>query len=62
MNNPDSNDTDPNNKQSTFSLKLSSTVFIDFPPYFIIVNWMMIVLTIMIKNIGLLKKFSNTLT
>ena len=61
MNNPDTNDTAPIDKQRIFSLKLSLAVFIDFPPYSIMINWMRIVLAMMIKNIGLLKKFLNML-
>lgn len=57
MNNPLINEVDPSNKHSKFSENESSTVFIDFPPYFTIVNWMRIVPTKMIKKRGLLKKF-----
>ena len=60
MNNPEIKELDPNTKQSKFSLKVNSTVFIDLPPYLTIVSWMMMVLMTMIKNIGLLKKFSKT--
>ena len=60
-NKPAINEKVPKIMQSKFSLKLSSTVFIDFPPYLTMVNWMMIVATKMIKNNGLFKKFSKTL-
>ena len=36
--NPANNDDEPIIKHKRFSWKLSSTVFIDFPPYLIIVN------------------------
>lgn len=38
INKPYTNDDDPKTTQSTFSWKLNSTVFIDFPPYFTMVN------------------------
>lgn len=47
-------------RHNKFSLKLNSTVLSDFPPYLTIVNWMTIVATKIIKNNGLLKKFSKT--
>jgi hypothetical protein len=62
INSPPIKDKLPNNMQSKFYLKLSSTVFIDFPPYFIIVNWMKIVLSKITKKSGLLRKFSKTFT
>lgn len=57
MNNPLKMELDPNNRHNIFSENESSTVFIDFPPYFTIVSWIMIVPTIIIKKSGLLKKF-----
>ncbi len=62
VNRPYTNDDEPNTKHNKFSLKVSSTVFIDFPPYLTIVNWMIIVAIKITKNNGLLKKCSNTLT
>lgn len=53
---------EPRIKHSKFSLKLSSTVLRDLPPYLTMVSWMIIVETTMIKNNLLLKKFSKTLT
>ena len=61
VNKPYTKDDEPNTKHNKFSLKVNSTVFIDFPPYLIIVNWMMIVAIRITKNNGLLKKCSNTL-
>jgi len=52
---------EPRIRQSRFSLKLSSTVWRDFPPYLTMVSWMMMVDTKMIRNNLLLKKFSKTL-
>ena len=60
MANPDHSERVPRMMQNKFSAKESSTVFMDFPPYFTMVSWMTIVPTTMIKNMGLLKKFSNT--
>lgn len=59
---PANNENVPKIMQNKFSAKASSTVFRDLPPYFTMVNWMMMVPTRMIKNMGLLKKFSNTFT
>lgn len=59
---PESNENVPKIRHNKFYLKLSSTVFKDFPPYLTIVNWITIVPTMMIKKSGLFKKFSNTLT
>lgn len=38
INNPDTKDDEPNTKHKRFSWNVNSTVFIDFPPYLIIVN------------------------
>lgn len=57
---PCSKENVPKIMHNKFSLKLNSTVLRDFPPYLTIVSWMTIVLTIMIKKRGLLKKFSKT--
>lgn len=57
INNPAIKENVPKIMQSKFYLKLSSTVLSDFPPYFTIVNCMMIVLTKINKNKGLFKKF-----
>ena len=51
----------PNMMQRRFSLKLSSTVLRDFPPYLTMVNWITMVLTRMMRKSGLFKKFSKTL-
>lgn len=61
INSPDKRVEDPNKIHKRFSWKDNSTVFIDYPPYFTIVNWMIIVAMIMIKKRGLLKKCSKTL-
>ena len=58
---PESIELDPNIRQRRFSLKLSSTVLRDFPPYLTMVSWMMMVETTMIKKSLLLKKFSKML-
>ena len=58
---PDNIELDPNKRHKRFSLKLSSTVLRDFPPYLTMVNWMIMVLTRMIKKSLLLKKSSKTL-
>ncbi len=60
ISNPDHKDKDPKIRHKQFYLKLSYTVFSDLPPYFTIYSWMIIVPTNIIKNNGLLKKFSNT--
>lgn len=59
---PDNKEKVPKIIQNKFSAKLNSTVLSDFPPYLTMVNCIIIVPTMIIKNIGLLKKFSNTLT
>lgn len=57
----DNNEVDPKSKHSRFYLKLSSTVFSDYPPYLTMVSWMMMVHTTITKNSLLLKKLSKTL-
>lgn len=61
MNKPDNKDDEPNTKHNKFSWKVSSTVFIDFPPYLIIVNWIRTVAIKITRKRGLLKKCSKTL-
>lgn len=61
INNPEMIEDEPNKRQKRFSLKESSTVFIDLPPYLTIVNWMMMVAMRITKKRGLLKKCSKTL-
>ena len=58
---PESKELDPRSKQRRFSLKLSSTVLRDLPPYLTMVSWMMIVQTKITKKSLLLKKLSKTL-
>jgi hypothetical protein len=52
---------DPRRRQRRFSLKLSSTVWRDFPPYLTMVSWMMMVATTITRKSLLLKKCSKTL-
>jgi hypothetical protein len=52
---------EPRSRQSRFSLKLSYTVFRDYPPYLTMVSCMMMVATRMIMKRVLLKKFSKVL-
>jgi hypothetical protein len=54
---PESREVDPRTIQSRFYLKLSSTVFSDFPPYRTIKSWIRIVVTRMNRKSLLLKKF-----
>ena len=58
---PESIELEPSRRHRRFSLKLSSTVLRDFPPYLTMVNWMMMVLTRMLRKSLLLKKSSKTL-
>ena len=57
----DKRETEPRSRQSKFYLKLSSTVLSDFPPYFTITSWMIIVKTTIKRKSLLLKKLSKTL-